>query len=200
VNELLSDQPNQLVFGRGTGPGSLYYTAHLTVYRPIEEAQATSRGFTIQRQYFHYDGICGGLEDPCQSAYSATVGDDLLVRVSLVTPSDQYYVVVEDPYPAGAEPIDTQLLTTPTTGTASELVQTNFFRDQWGWWRFTRTEFGDDHMTLFADYLPAGTYHYYYVLHTVLPGEYRVRPPRAWALYFPEVYGQGEGRIYTIRP
>jgi uncharacterized protein YfaS (alpha-2-macroglobulin family) len=200
VSELLSDQPNQLVFGRGAGPGSLYYTAHLTVYRPIEEAQATSRGFTIQRQYFHYDGICGGLEDPCQPAYSATVGEDLLVRVSLVIPSDQYYVVVEDPYPAGAEPIDTQLLTTPTTGAPPELIQTNLLRNQWGWWRFTRTEFGDDHMTLFADYLPAGTYHYYYVLHTTLPGEYRVRPPRAWALYFPEVYGQGEGRVYTIRP
>jgi hypothetical protein len=200
VSELLPDQPNQLAILRGSGAGSLYYTAHLTVYRPVEEAQATSRGFTVQRQYFLFDGSCGGLEDLCPPAHSATVGDDLLVRVSLVIPSDQYYVVMEDPYPAGAEPVDAQLLTSPSGGPPIGLTQTDLLKDEWGRGMFTRTEFGDDHLTLFVDYLPAGTYHYYYMLHAILPGEYQVRPPRAWAIYFPEIYGQGEGRVYTIQP
>jgi uncharacterized protein YfaS (alpha-2-macroglobulin family) len=58
----------------------------------------------------------------------------------------------------------------------------------------------DDRVALFADYLPAGTYQYDYVLHAAFPGDYRVLPTSAWALYFPEVYGQGAGMVYTIRP
>jgi uncharacterized protein YfaS (alpha-2-macroglobulin family) len=200
IGELLTDQPNQLAVGRGPGEGALYYTAHLTVYRPIEEVQASSRGLTVQREYFRYDGICGGLENPCPLAPSAFVGEDLLVRVTLIVPSDQYYLVAEDPYPAGMEPIDTQLLTTPTGGTSVNLAQADLLRGGWGGWWFTTVSFGDDRLKLFADYLPAGTYQYTYLIRAVFPGEYRVLPPRAWAVYFPEVYGQGSGRVYTIQP
>jgi uncharacterized protein YfaS (alpha-2-macroglobulin family) len=120
--------------------------------------------------------------------------------VTLIVPSDQYYLVVEDPYPAGMEPIDTQLLTTPTGGAPVNLAQADLLRGGWGGWWFTRVSFGDDRLSLFADYLPAGTYQYTYLTRAVLPGEYRVLPPRAWAVYFPEVYGQGSGRVYTIQP
>ncbi|HEY43337.1 MAG TPA: hypothetical protein G4O11_05075 [Anaerolineae bacterium] len=200
IEELLADQPNQLAIGRGPGDGALYYTAHLTVYRPIEEVQATSRGLTVQHEYFHYDGLCGGVEDPCPPAPSAVVGEDLLARVTLIVPSEQYYLVVEDPYPAGMEPVDTQLLTTPTGGAPVNLAQADLLRGGWGGWWFTRVSFGDDRLELFADYLPAGTYQYTYLIRAVLPGEYRILPPRAWAVYFPEVYGQGAGRVYTIQP
>lgn len=200
ISELFADQPNQLSIGRGPGDGALYYSAHLTVYRPIEEVQASSRGLTVQREYFRYDGFCGGVENPCSPAPSAIVGEDLLARVTLIVPSDQYYLVVEDPYPAGMEPIDTQLLTTPTGGAPVNLAQADLLRGGWGGWWFTRVSFGDDRLSLFADYLPAGTYQYTYLTRAVLPGEYRVLPPRAWAVYFPEIYGQGSGRVYTIQP
>ena len=200
VAELLADQPNHLAIARGSGQGTLYYTAHLTVYRPVEDAQPTSRGLTVQRQYFHYDGACGGVENPCSPAPSAVVGDDLLVRLTLVIPSDQYYIAVEDPYPAGVEPIDTQLLTSPSGGPPVNLAQADLTRGGWGGWWFTRVAFGDDRLTLFADFLPAGTYQYTYLIRAALPGEYRVLPPRAWAVYFPEVYSQGAGRVYTIQP
>ncbi len=200
IHELIVDQPNQLSVGRGPGDGALYYTAHLTVYRPIEEVQASSRGLTVQREYFRYDGFCGGIENPCSPAPSAVVGEDLLARVTLIVPSDQYYLVVEDPYPAGMEPIDTQLLTTPSGEAPVNLAQADLLRGGWGGWWFTRVSFGDDRLRLFADYLPAGTYQYTYLTRAVLPGEYRVLPPRAWAVYFPEVYGQGSGRVYSIQP
>jgi uncharacterized protein YfaS (alpha-2-macroglobulin family) len=200
VAELLADRPNQLAVKRTAGSGTLYYTAHLSVYRPVEEVQATSRGISVAREYFLYDGECGAIENPCPPAQSPTVGDDLLVRLTLVIPSDQYYFAAEDPYPAGADPIDTQLLTTPSERAPINLATADLTRSSWGRWWFTRVEFGDDHLTLFADYLPTGTYQYTYLLHATLPGEYRVLPPRAWAVYFPEVFGQGAGRVYTIQP
>jgi hypothetical protein len=199
IDELLADQPNHLAIRRGSGEGTLFYTAHLTVYRPIPDIQAIRRGLSVQRAYFHYDGACGGIENPCEPAQSASVGDDILVRVSLVVPSEQYYIAVEDPYPAGTEPLDTQLLTTPTGGPIN-LAEADIARGGWGGWWFTKVAFGDAHLTLFADFLPAGTYQYTYLLRATLPGEYRVLPPRAWAVYFPEVYAHGDGQVYTIQP
>ncbi len=200
IADLFADQANQLSIERGAGEGALYYTAHLSVYRPIEDAEASSHGLTILREYFHFDGECGGLETPCTPATSASVGEDLLVRLTLILPTDQYYLTVEDPYPAGAEPVDTQLLTTPSGGPPVDFTSIDLTRNGWGGWWFRRAQFGDDQLRLFAEFMPAGTYQYTYLLHATLPGEYRVLPPRAWAVYFPEVYGQGEGRVYTIKP
>jgi len=200
VADLLPDQPNQLLFRRGTGPGTLYYTAHLRVFRPVEDVSAQARGLSVSRRYFQYDGHCGSLDKPCTEASYAAVGEDLLVRVSLVVPSDQYYVVVEDPFPAGAEPIDSSLSTSTLNLPTPDLVVADTLQKGLGWWRFTRTELRDDRLALFADYLPAGTYQYDYVLHATFAGEYRVLPTAAWAVYFPEVYGQAAGMVYTIRP
>ena len=40
------------------------------------------------------------------------MGDVITVRVTITLPQDIYYFVLEDPIPAGTEPIDTSLLTT----------------------------------------------------------------------------------------
>ena len=200
VGELAAALPNQLAVRRGPGSGLLTYTAHLSVYRPIEDVDAVSRGLMVSRDYFHYDGLCGATDNPCPLATSVQAGEDLLVRVTLVAPSDQYYLVLEDPYPAGMDPVDTRLETSPAFGIPEELSLIDSPYGGWGWWVFTRAELGDDHLALFADYLPAGTYQYTYVLHATLAGEYRVLPTRAWAFYFPEVYGHAAGRVITIRP
>jgi hypothetical protein len=110
VAELLAGEPNQLSFSRGPGTGALYYTAHLSVFRPVEDAEPMARGLSVERRYFAYDGRCGSLEDPCARTETARAGDDLLVRISLIVPADQYYVVVEDPFPAGMEPVGASLL------------------------------------------------------------------------------------------
>ncbi len=200
VASLFPDQPNQLSLERGPGPGALAYTAHLTVFRPVEDVEAVERGLSVSREYFHDDGECGGPDNPCPIASSAGVGEDLLVRVTLRVPAQQYYVVVEDPYPAGAEPIDPTLETSPSRAPAEAWSLDDPLHGAWGWWWFTRAEVGDDQLTLFADVLPAGTYQYTYRLHAAFPGEFRVLPTRAYAAYFSEVYGHAAGRLFTILP
>jgi uncharacterized protein YfaS (alpha-2-macroglobulin family) len=200
IAELDPTLPNQLAVRRGPGRGLLTYTAHLSVYRPVEDVEAVSRGLMVSREYYRYDGECGATDAPCPLATSVAAGEDVLVRVTLVVPSDQYYLVLEDPYPAGMDPINTRLETAPTFGIPSDFSLVDPLRGGWGWWYFTRSDLGDDHLALFADHLPAGTYQYTYVLHATLAGEYRVLPTRAWAFYFPEVYGHGEGRVFTIQP
>jgi uncharacterized protein YfaS (alpha-2-macroglobulin family) len=200
IDQLFGDRPNQLLVTRGPGAGALFYTVHLSVYRPVEDIAATSRGLTVSREYFHYDGACGSLEKPCAPAPSARAGDALLARVTVSVPSDQFYVVVEDPFPAGMEPIDGSLLTAPSGMPPEMLAQAQTDRVGWKWWYFTRAEMRDDRLVLFADHLPAGTYQYTYLLTAALPGEYRVLPTRAWDFYFPETYGHSAGRVYSIQP
>jgi len=200
IGDLFAAQPNQVAIQRGAGTGSLYYTAHLTVYRPVEDIAATSRGLNVYREYFTYDGACGDIESPCPRATSASVGEDLLVRVTIIVPSDQYHIIVEDPFPAGMEPIESRRHASTFDQISLEGSLEADTTRVWGWWYFSHVELRDDRLALYADYLPAGTYQYTYQLHALLPGEYRILPTRAWANYFPEIYGQSAGEVFSIKP
>lgn len=201
IAELFKDQANRLVFERGAGEGWLYYTAHLNIYLPVSEVRAVSRGLIVGRTYSIVSDDCGGRDQPaCPPATEARAGDDIRVKVTLIAPNDLYYVVLEDPIPAGAEPVDTSLLTTSVVGQPPELNPRDPFYYGWGWWWFSKTEIRDEKVVLFADYLPRGTYEYTYTLHASRPGEYQVIPTWARENYFPEVFGRGDGMVFTIRP
>jgi alpha-2-macroglobulin len=209
VADLLRDQGNALVISRSTnagqsGEGRLYYSAYLKTYIPVEDVRSLSRGVVVARQYFRTDDPC--FSDPkkaCTPVTSATVGDVLQVKLSIVAPNDLYYVVVEDPLPAGTEAIDTSLKTTSQVGQAPKLSRVNpddpfGGYDGWGWWWFSQTEMRDEKVVLFATRLPKGAYEYTYMLRAGLAGEFKVMPSVANEMYFPEVFGRSDGTVFTI--
>jgi uncharacterized protein YfaS (alpha-2-macroglobulin family) len=200
VAELLADVGNRLGIDRGPGEGRLYYTAHLKVYLPVEEIEPLNRGIIVSRRYI--DAACTE-EAKCPDVDEATVGDVVQVRLTIIAPYDLYYVVVEDPLPAGAEAIDTNLATTSQVEQGPSLYRETERDSLYGfyhwWWRwYSRSEMRDDKVVLFADYLPAGTYEYTYTFRATQPGEYQVIPATANEFYFPEVFGRGNGRLFTI--
>ncbi len=200
VAELLRDQGNRLDIGRYEGPGRLYYTAHLKIYLPVEDIEPINRGIIVYRQYTRAECAMG---KKCEEVDGAKVGDVIQVKLTIVAPHDLYYVVVEDPLPAGAEAIDPSLATTSLLELDPRLyrqAQNERWREfYWWWWRwYSRYEMRDEKMVLFADYLPAGTYEYLYTFRATLPGEYRVIPTFANEMYFPEVFGRSDGRLFTI--
>ncbi|HDQ71493.1 MAG TPA: alpha-2-macroglobulin [Chloroflexi bacterium] len=200
VADLLADVGNRLTIGRGPGEGRLYYTAHLKVYLPVAEIEPLDRGIIVSRRYI--DPACNeGIK--CPEVEQAAVGDVVQVRLTIIAPHDLYYVVVEDPLPAGAEGID------PSLATSSVMdQQPGLYReaqdDWWGgfyhwWWQwYSRSEMRDDRVVLFADYLPAGTYEYTYTFRATRPGEYHVIPTTANEFYFPEVFGRGAGQLFVV--
>jgi len=200
VAELLREQGNRLDISRGEGPGRLYYTAHLRVYLPVEEIDPVNRGVIVYRQYQHADCTAG---KKCPEADEAQVGDVIQVKLTIIAPHDLYYVVVEDPLPAGAEAIDVSLATTslldqhPALRRQAEDSRWGEWYDWWWHW-YSRTEMRDDKVVLFADYLSAGTYEYTYTFRATLPGQYQVIPTVASEFYFPEVFGRSDGRLFTI--
>ena len=192
ISSLYPSEPNSLTIMRGDGVGRLYYNTHLNVYRPVEDVAPLDRGINITREYFPSDVNC--LDEDCPAINQAKNGELVNVRLTLTVPESTYYLMVEDYIPAGAEILDISL----TTNQEKQYNTNTIFEQGWGWWDFSAPRIYDDRISWAADYLPLGTYELVYQMVTLLPGEYRVLPPRAYQLYFPEVQGNGAGEVFEI--
>ncbi len=195
VADLLKDEANRLALARSEGPGNLYYTAHLTVDLPVEQISALDRGIIVSRSYYRSD-------DRATPVTEAAQGDLVQVKLTIVVQHDLHYVVIDDPLPAGLEAVDQSL---NTSQQAPQPDPTNYNWNDfntygWGWWIFNHVERRDERVVLSADYLPEGTYTYSYLARASTPGVFRVIPPTAQEFYFPEVYGRGEGMLFTVTP
>jgi hypothetical protein len=199
ISDLYPQDPNALVIQRDPGTGRLYYTAALSVYRPVEDAAPLDRGISLTRAYF-----TPGVDLKTATPIEATkVGDSLTTRLTVVVPNDVYNFVVEDYIPAGTEILNTSLKTSQIgeTGEPGPLYDPRApYNQGWGWWLFDPARIYDDHISWTASYLPAGTYELTYTLVILQAGEYRVLPARAWMFYFPEVQGNTAGDILEIKP
>jgi len=200
ITDLLVDSSNLLTVARTDGNGRLYYSAHLKVYLPVEEIEPADRGIIVSRRYTLQSCLERQAEDEsvvCNDAREASLGDVIRVDLTIIAPNDLYYVVVEDPLPAGAEAIDTGLATTSLLAMDPTLSRQD--SPYWWWWRwYSRSELRDEKVVLFADYLPKGTYEYSYTMRATLPGDYHVIPTLATEFYFPEVFGRSDGRLLSI--
>jgi uncharacterized protein YfaS (alpha-2-macroglobulin family) len=117
--------------------------------------------------------------------------------LTLTAPEDLYYLQIEDPLPAGAEPIDPTLRTTSVLSGIT--VQTTIPAGTTDLaWYISHVELHDDRAALFADYLPAGVYQYSYQIHLTTAGSYHTLPTVAREFYFPDVSGHSAGQIYRI--
>jgi hypothetical protein len=195
---LLRNQANQLDFERGPGEGRLYYTAHLRAFLPADAAPAVNRGIVIARKYERAD-CTPTVEEPCAALSEAKIGENVRVRLTLVAPSDLYYVRMTDPLPGGAEAVDASLKTSQTLPDNGGGFTPAFGAARgWGWWWFGHSEVYDDRVAAFASYLPAGTYEYTYIFRPSIAGQFKVMPASVEQQYFPEVFGRSAGQAFGI--
>jgi uncharacterized protein YfaS (alpha-2-macroglobulin family) len=176
-----------------SGAGTLYYTAQLDLTLPMANVGALNRGIIVERRY------TTGEDDALRTVTGGIVGELVTVRVTIIAPSDLHYVVIEDPFPAGAEAINPELSTSQQVGTRPQLSRENPLSQGWGWWWFGSISFRDEKAVLSATTLPAGTYEFVYTLRLGLAGSYQVLPTMAREAYFPEVFGRSAGAVFTIR-
>ena len=203
VADLLRDAENVLTIGRGEGAGRLYYSVHLRAFLPVEELTALDRGVIVRRRYVLASCTDGAA---CPDVREVKLGDVLRVELSIVAPGDLHYLVVEDPLPAGFEAIDPALATTSilesrSVGFSEELDApraASTFLPPWYAW-YSRVELRDQKVALFADRLPRGAYLFSYTMRATLAGEYRAIPTTASEMYFPDVYGRGDGAVITVK-
>ncbi len=187
----------------------------------MAQVEPLDRGVIVSREYRLAD--CGlpsadGLPQPkpgektsrqaeCPPITGAKVGDVIDVRLNIVAPQQLYYLIVEDPLPAGTEAIDTSLRTTSSTAQGPEVQQVKpgaqgqaAAKDwRWNnWWTPTHVDLRDEKTALFATWLEPGSYEFRYQIRASLPGEFLTLPPTAYQMYHPEVWGRGAGGTFTV--
>jgi|GEM_PF-655556 len=199
LTELLANnQDNEITFAR-TGVGNLYYDMNLKYYLPTEKIKSRDEGILVTQEYFRTDDI--KMETPVASA---PAGENLKGKMTIIVPEDRYYVMVEDYLPAGLEGVDfslntTQmgLLSTSDDLRTSDVIYGKGYYD-YSPWAFNYSEVRDDRMMFFADFLPKGVYELEYFVRATTPGTYHDLPALAQELYFPEVFGRSEGKLFEV--
>jgi uncharacterized protein YfaS (alpha-2-macroglobulin family) len=204
MQDLRLGEDNEVLIARSPqdAAGRLYYTMHLRYFPPATEIEAANNGLAVAREYLPADG-------GEQAIHSATVGDLVKVRLTVVAPTDLHYVVVEDFLPAGLEPVDASLRTTSQEVRERLELEQRLLADAnyetYRWWGYLTSYFGhvdmrDNRVALFATYLPQGVHQYVYFLQATTSGEYNVLPARGYEMYFPEVWGRTDGGTFTVTP
>jgi hypothetical protein len=203
ISALRLEGDNDLIFERTAtggqkGTGKLYYSAFLRYFLPAEQLRPLNRGIIVDRQYYL-------VSDLKKAVTQANVNDVVVVNLTLVAPNDLYFLVLEDPLPAGCEAIDTSLKTTsaaaqgPELGSKEGKEKPQVDREWPGeWYWASHSELRDEKVALFASFLPKGTYVYTYSLRCTTPGEFKVMPATAYEMYFADVFGRSGGTSFSI--
>ena len=185
-------------------PGRLYYTVNLHYLTPAKDIEALNRGFAMSHQF-------SLLDDPSKPITAARVGDTVRVTVTIIAPADRNYVLIEDPLPAGLEPVDARLKTIDPALKArldADRVQATqrqaggyvapWFRWYYSPWQ--QVDLRNDRAVLSADHLAKGVYEYVYYARATTPGDFFVAPAHAEEMYFPEVFGRSDSSRFVVAP
>ncbi len=189
VGELASGGTT-LVFDRADGSGVLYYTVTLQADLPITAFEEYASGFFVARRYLR-----PGTDEVVSSA---AVGEVVEVRITVIAPNDQHFVIVEDYLPAGMEAINPRFETSAQAGTQPDLNPLDPLARGWGWWLFDDIQFRTQKVVMSASYLPRGTYEFVYTMRATVPGVYNVIPTTAREQYVPDIYGRSAGQTFTV--
>jgi len=176
-----------------TGTGRVYYTARLETIGP-ESPDAVDRGFHVARRYERQllDGRSG-------SQTSFQKGDVIRVTVAVTLRSEGRYVILTDPIPAGVEPVDTNLQTTPDL---DEAAAQNDRSAELHWWHrggFDHIEKHDDRVVAAATRLAPGRHEFSYLVRATTAGTFRTAGARLEAMYAPESMGRSETVVVTVK-
>ena len=158
---------------RKRGTGRLYYGLSLR-YFLLVPPPALQQGISLSKTFEVIDGR--QLDD---STFAA--GSLIKVTLSLNTPQERYFVVIDDPLPAGFEAVHLRFQTEARATAAGTLRE--------GGARFNHVEKHDDRVLAFADYLPPGAHRFSYLVRATGKGAFVMPPPRAEEMYAPEIFG-----------
>lgn len=160
-----------------TGVGTLFYTLVQT-YEPASYDTPLSAGLEISRQITTLDGA---------PVTQLKAGQRYYVTLTVRTTAPRHFVVAEDYIPAGAEVVNTSLATEQTVYAGNDTQPA-----------FNRIERYDERVAAFADYLPAGTHTFTYMLSAVTDGTFAY--PSAWAslMYDPALFGRTATQTLVI--
>jgi hypothetical protein len=167
--------------------GEIFYSARIRLARPMA-AEASDHGFRVVRSYL----------DPAAKTplEQVRLGQSVLVRVEVTSPSRRAHVAVVDRLPAGLEPVLTRFDQTDDWRTQER--PGGSWRDWGTTWQ--NQELHDDRMQIFADTLDDGTSEHEYLVRAATVGTFVAPPASADAMYEPAIYGRSAAGSLEILP
>jgi uncharacterized protein YfaS (alpha-2-macroglobulin family) len=197
------------------GRGRLFYEARLRYAKKELPETPLDRGFFVRKllRSVKPEALSDALRTlPQTSATSANASDLVLVDLLVVSPDPREQVVIDDPLPAGLEPVQTNLATTARDlmvtdmgdeGDESDADDARDYDRRATGGTYQRSayhrEFHDDRVLTFVDHMAAGMYHYRYLARATTPGKFVVPPTKAEAMYEPETFGRTGATTFEVR-
>ena len=177
---------------KATGAGTLFWNARLRYEPATKNLKALDAGFAVDRTYLPYQGS-GGRTVNGVSTFAA--GDLVRVSLKIRTAQARRNVVIDDPIPAGLEPLDARL-----TSTSRAEVSGGEAVADGSWFGIDHVEIQDNRVLLFATGLAPGTLTYTYVARATAPGTFIAAPTQAEEMYRPEIFGRTATAAVIITP
>lgn len=166
------------------GEGRLYYQTRMTYAPSGDDVKARDEGLAV------FKTISVPADGKRPQEYKA--GETYKVTLTVVSPHDRRFIVVNDAVPAGFEVVQT---TFETEGDKFRQMLTKSN----SWWDFTHVENYDDRVLLFSDWFGAGEHSYEYLVRAMHPGSYQMPGTKAEDMYHPEVFGTTSPRTVIVK-
>ncbi len=171
------------------GAGRLYYALTLRALHLSDgfmAVQPAGSGLRVTRWYETLEPA------DAVSDSDFAVGDLIRVHLSVEAADEAWYVIIEDPIPAGCEALNERLNTNSYVGGATPPP----FR--WYTYGYNRKEVHDDRVTLFATRLSTGRHEYDYLMRATMPGEFSVMPTEVYLMYDPDTWARSASKRVRI--
>ena len=181
---------NAVTLGRAGGASAIFYSVQLrqtVAMDPIPPLEPASGGVAIRREYLRVVPRKTGVDAwSLQTESTGNVlrtGDQIRVRLTITVPEDLAYVIIEDPFPAGAEVTE--------RGSADEVPE-------WSYW-WSSVDVRDDRIAFFARTLRRGTHVLEYNLRPLTPGRYHALPTLVQEMYVPAMRSESAETQVDVR-
>jgi uncharacterized protein YfaS (alpha-2-macroglobulin family) len=191
------------------GQGEVRYSVTEKYSVPWEQKTATASGIGITRYYYklgksittHTENNYTWSEDAYKllSAGNAfSPGDEVVVKLIVQSDAPMRHVLLEDPMPAGLEPIDEE---------NSQYLYADWLigrgdqeEGRFNYYGYAQREQHENRTVMLLEDLGDGRSVFYYVLRAVTPGDFRSAPPVATQMYLPSITGTGTSSAIKVRP
>jgi uncharacterized protein YfaS (alpha-2-macroglobulin family) len=180
------------------GPGRLYWRMALEHAPADLRLEPASHGFDVERSYSGADDE-GDVERAEDGTWRVKAGARVKVSLVMVAPARRHHVALADPLPAGLEPENPALATTPELpGEAGAPPGGGLRPLTWlgPWWQHQNLR--DDRAEAFTMLLPGGAWRYEYFARATTPGRYVTPPAKAEEMYHPETFGRGATDVVVV--
>lgn len=191
------------------GERPVYYSLEVDEVPLAPPVTPDIKGIMVERWYERFDNGA--------PVTRVNEGDLVRVRLRVTVPADREFVAVEDPLPAGLEPVDPSLRTSATleafTTPQSDRTRREGDRDRDGplrqaflygrwdegrWSPWEHKELHDDRVTYFARMLWTGSYTASYIARATTAGSFVAPPAYAEEMYNPALQGRSSGGRFAV--